>query len=64
LREQLPPNLVHRENDYFQYDYVLRENDYISVNDTHSHTQVLLLRRPLSSPSVLLLSAIPNASFA
>jgi hypothetical protein len=45
LREQLPPNLVHRENDYFQYvyvlrkndyfqyDYVLRENDYISVND-------------------------------
>jgi hypothetical protein len=25
---------------------------------------VLLLRRPLSSPSVLLLSAIPNASFA
>jgi hypothetical protein len=29
-----------------------------------SHTQVLLLRRPLSSPSVLLLSAIPNASFA
>jgi hypothetical protein len=31
---------------------------------THSHTQVLLLRRPLSSPSVLLLSAIPNASFA
>jgi hypothetical protein len=22
-----------RENDYFQYDYVLRENDYISVND-------------------------------
>jgi hypothetical protein len=52
LREQLPPNLVHlaillallyvyvpvRENDNFQYDYVLRENDYfqydyISVND-------------------------------
>jgi hypothetical protein len=32
--------------------------------DTHSHTHVLLLRRPLSSLSVLLLSAIPNASFA
>jgi hypothetical protein len=26
-----------------------------SGTDTHSHTQVLLLRRPLSSPSVLLL---------
>jgi hypothetical protein len=24
---------VLRENDYFQYDYVLHENDYISVND-------------------------------
>jgi hypothetical protein len=35
-----------------------------SGTDEHSHTQVLLLRRPLSSPSVLLLSAIPNASFA
>jgi hypothetical protein len=32
------------------------------VDRSVSHTQVLLLRRPLSSPSVLLLSAIPNAS--
>jgi hypothetical protein len=30
----------------------------------HSQTQVLLFRRPLSSPFVLLLSVIPNASFA
>jgi hypothetical protein len=22
-----------RENDYFQYDYILCKNDYISVND-------------------------------